>query len=223
MTVREERDAFAWEPGFEQLPSALLEQNGLVFVHDLKDDERLRHRILGELREEIGTVAEDGTAPKRWWKLKWRPSRAPVRVSVFDAAGARVVSFTRPRVGAKRFEIADGSGRVLGELVMERFRWRPALVDAVGQPVATVTRRKHAGTLVFTVHDRAGLAIGSIRDSSADALDGVARWLQRLRAPREHTLELGGAVSGDVRLMLLALVAGLYLVFLTPPAEQSGD
>lgn len=223
MTVREERDAFAWEPGFERAPSALLESDRLVFVHDLTDDQRLGHRILGELKHEIGRVAEDGTAPKRWWKLAWRPSGAPIRVSAFDSDGVRVVSFTRPRVGAKRCEIADGSGRLLGEVVMPRFRFRPALVDASGQPVATVTRRKHAGTLAYTVYDCAGLEVGRIHDSSADALEGLGRWLQRFKASREHTLEMSSGVAGDLRAMLIAVVAGLYLAFLTSPAEQGGD
>ena len=53
--------------------------------------------------------------------------------------------------------------------------------------------------------------------------EGFRRWLQRFKATRERTLEINGAVALDLRLMILAVVAGLYLVFETPPAEQSGD
>jgi hypothetical protein len=223
MTVRDERDRFTWEPGFEPIASGLAAENTLVFVHDLKDDRRLSHRIRGETREELGTVAEDGTGPKQWWIFEWRSSRAPVRVSVYDAGGVKVVSFARPRDNAKRFEIADGSGGALGELVMQKRR-PPELVDAHGQTLATWTRKRRPGYVIdYTVCDRAGLEIGRVRNSSADSLAGFRRWLQRFRATREHTLEIVGAVAPELRVMMLAVVAGLYLVFETPPADQSGD
>lgn len=223
MTVREERDRFSWEPGFEPLASGLAAENTLVFVHDLKDDKRLTHRILAESREEVGTVAEDGTGPKQWWIFKWRPTKAPVRVSVYDTAGARVVSFTRPRDNARRFELTDGSGRALGELVLQKRR-PPELVDAGKQTIATLTRKNRRGSFDYTVFDRAGVEVGQIHDSSADALEGLSRWLQRLKESREHTLDIAGQVTADLRLMMLALTAGFYLVFERPPADRNdGD
>lgn len=227
MTTKEEYDLFGWEPGFEaRKPEArepdLLRQSRLVFVHDLKDDERLRHRMLGELGAEVGTVAEEGTGPQRFWKLKWRSGKAPVRVAVYDETGGKVVEFLRPRADAKRNEIADGAGRVLGALVMEKRKRRPLLEDAAGQPVATFTRKRRLGTLDYTIVDAVGLEVARIRDSSADELDGLSRWLQlTFRASRQHTLELNREVTSDQRLMLLATVAGLYLAFETPPADQS--
>jgi hypothetical protein len=221
MAAKEPYDPFDWEPGFELRGPDLLRQSRLVFVHDLKDDKRLNHRILGELGTEVGSVAEEGTGPKRFWKYKWWPAKAPIRVAVRDAAGVKMVEFLRPRADAKRFEIADGSGRALAALVMDRRRFRPMLDDVVGQRAASFTRKKRAGTRDYTVFDVTGVEVARIRDSSADRLEGLSRCLQRLRASREHTLEITREVTTDLRLMLLAAVAGLYLAFETPPADQS--
>lgn len=222
MPTETDYDPFGWEPGFEARQPDLLRQSRLVFVHDLTDDNRLTHTIVGELGAQVGTVVEEGTGPKRLWKLEWRPGNAPTRVAVYDEAGDKVVEFLRPKAAAKRFEIADGAGRVLGALVMEKRKWRPRLEDAMGQPIATVTRTSRLQAFDYTIFDSVGQEVGRIRDSSADELDGVSRWLQMLfRASRGHALELIREVTPDLRLILLATVAGLYLAFETPPAEQS--
>jgi uncharacterized protein YxjI len=166
----------------DEMPE-LLEHDRLVVNQKAKLIELTNeYKIRDEQGNEIGIIRQEGQSKLRklFRLVSNLDSMLPVRLSVYDAAGKKVVGLKRPTtilkskieitgpddqvvgrldqqnvVGKVRFAMVDAGGSPLGELKAENWRaWDFAVTDPGGQPVARITKKwAGLGKEMFTTAD----------------------------------------------------------------------
>lgn len=163
------------------------------------------YRVRDEEGTDIGYIREESQpAPKKPARRGTQADQVSCRLSLYDRAGTKVVELVRPRrIARSRAEISDGDGRPLGRIVQQYVfgKTRFGLEGASGELLGSISA-ENWGAWDFAIQDATGAEVGRI----------TKKWPGLLQAgftPADnYVLEIGGQVSDDLRLMMVASAAG---------------
>lgn len=165
------------------------------------------YRILDDDGNEIGVIRQEGQSKAR--KLLRLVSSVDQflthRLSVYDAAGEKVLDIVRPaKVLKSTLQILDGSGNERGRIVQKnvvgkkRFLLEGAGSDALGSIDAENWR-----SWDFAINDPDGAEVGRITKKWA----GILR--EGFTTADRYLLHISGDVPADLRLMMVASAAAV--------------
>jgi hypothetical protein len=155
-----------------------------------------------------------------------------VRLAIHDSAGIKLLELLRPPGLLRGAAVTDGHGARIGWIAKRRRR-RFEFESVVGQRIGTITRRARFYGVEYEIEDSAGTQVGRIVDPArlaAEAARGEPerRWshlkrrldLTLTNEPSRHLLLIRGHADVDLRLMMLASAAAVYLVLQTPSTSD---
>ncbi len=167
------------------------------------------YRIRDEEGNDIGYIREEGqSALKKAVRLVSELDQFFThRLSVYDRDGTKVVQLVRPRkIMKSRVEISAGDGRPVGTIVQKNVfgKKRFALEAAAGETLGAINAENWRAW-DFRIEDQTGSEVGRITKKWAGLLK------EGFTTADNYVLEIGGQVSPDLRLMMLASAAGVDL------------
>jgi uncharacterized protein YxjI len=127
------------------------------------------------------------------------------KLTVTDAAGNRVLELTRPsKVFKSKLEVRDGTGRSVGTIVQKNVfgKINFDLVGASGDVLGQI-KAENWRAWDFALVDTSGKEVGRITKKFV----GIAKAV--FTTADNYIVDLDPAVTGDMRLMLLAAAAGV--------------
>jgi uncharacterized protein YxjI len=190
--------------------SDLLARNVLVINQKAKLIELTdEYRIRDEEGNDIGYIREEGQSmvKKAVRFVSDLDQFFTHRLAVYDRDGTKVVELLRPRkIMKSRVEITDGQGRPVGKIVQKNVlgKRRFALESATGELLGTINAENWRAW-DFAIEDQTGTEVGRITKKWAGLLK------EGFTTADNYVLEIGGQVSGDLRLMMLGSAAGVDL------------
>lgn len=188
--------------------TSLLEHDLLVISQRAKLIELTNeYRIRDEDGNDVGTIRQEGQsrARKALRLLTSVDQFLPVELTVYDADGRPVVTLKRPaKLLKSRLEVSDAEGRPVGRIVQRNVigKVRFGLEDAAGAPLGEI-RAENWRAWDFAVLDRTETEVARITKKWA----GLGREL--FTTADNYVLELGPAVTGALRRLVLAAAAGI--------------
>jgi hypothetical protein len=201
----------------------LLARRRVVFVAIPGWSQRLDHRLEDSLGTEIGTALEQ-PRPRRWAKNGRRSRFSTVCIEVDDCSGARRLKIVRPSgVRWAPLEVFDSGGSLVGTIARTDRR-HFVVRDAGSAAVARIERRSRGHAVDYRITDEAGAEVARIVDFRHldDREPSESLWLKFRRAAydtavaEEHVLDVEPTVSRELRPLLLAAAAAVYLAFQAP-------
>jgi hypothetical protein len=204
-------------------------RNTFVFVSASRLARRLDHWIESEEGIKVGSVLEQ-PRPGRWAGDSNFPRLFRVRLDVYDENGLQLLEIVRAfGLGPRPLSVTDREGVLVGTVRRTGFR-RFALRDRFGQRIGSIVRAGYLHGVDFVIKDAAGQEVGSIADfahiarrSETSSVAGRARakrWLNLGNPTDEHVLEITGHVTPELRALMLASSAAVYLVLQPPYFEN---
>ena len=182
--------------------SDLLNHNVLIINQKAKLIELTNeYRILDEDGHQVG----QSKAKKLLRAVSNVDSLMTHRLSVYDAAGAKVIDFVRPRTMWKSsIEVSDGSGRLVGKMHQKNMFGKRAfaLEDAAGNEIGAI-RSENWLAWDMSIQDHAGTEIGRITKKWGGVIKAT------FTTADNYMLQITGEVTPDLRLMMLASAAGV--------------
>jgi uncharacterized protein YxjI len=121
-------------------------------------------------------------------------------LSIYDAAGTKLLEIVRPRkVFKSRFQVKDGSGRDVGQIVQNNVFGKITfdLVDPQEQKLGAI-KAENWRAWDFSIVDATDTEIGRIDKKFV----GIAKAI--FTTGDNYVVDIGPAATGDVRLMVLA-------------------
>ena len=188
--------------------SELLSRDTLVISQKAKLIELTNeYKILDEEGTQIGTIREEGQskARKALRLLTKVDQFLTHRLSVYDAAGGKVVELARPaKIMKSTVTISDGADRQVGRIVQQNVfgKKRFALETPEGEPLGSINAENWRAW-DFAIQDAAGDEVGRITKKWA----GLLR--EGFTTADNYILNISGEVSPDLRLVMLASAAGV--------------
>jgi uncharacterized protein YxjI len=167
------------------------------------------YRIRDEEGNDIGYIREGGqSAVKKAVRLVSDLDQFFThRLAVYDRDGTKVVELLRPRkVMKSRVEITDGEGWPVGTIVQHNVfgKKRFALEGATGETLGAINAENWRAW-DFAIEDASGAAVGRITKKWGGLLK------EGFTTADNYVLEISGAVSPGLRLMMLGSAAGVDL------------
>jgi uncharacterized protein YxjI len=188
--------------------SDLLQRNVLVIDQKPKLIELTNeYRILDETGNEIGMIREEGQskAKKLFRFLSDVDQFLTHRLAVYDTQGTKVLEMLRPaKVFKSTLRVSDDQGRAAGQIVQEnvvgkkRFRLEGPNGELLGSINAENWR-----SWDFSIHDPSGNEVGRITKNWRGVLSEAFTTADR------YLLNVSGAVSAELRLLMVASAAGV--------------
>ncbi len=204
---------------------SLLEHDTLLFESWTPQREsRREHHIVDEAGDEIGRAIE---LPKlRRWKHVPGIHRGDVRLAIYDSDGIKLLELLRPPGLLRGAAVTDGNGARIG-WIAKRKRRRFEFENVLGQRIGTMTRKARRYGVEYEIENSAGTQVGRIVDPARLAAETArgeceSTWshlkgrLNLTNQPNEHLLLIRSHADVDLRLMMLASAAAVYLVLQTP-------
>jgi uncharacterized protein YxjI len=190
--------------------SDLLNRDRLIFNQKAKIIEmNIDFAIRDEQGNEVGRIRQEGQSQLK--KLARFVSSLDQymthTLSVYDASGVKVVELTRPRkVFKSTVLVKDGAGNQVGKIVQENMigKIHFGLEDAGGQSIGAI-RAENWRAWNFSIQDTTGNEVGRITKT----WEGLAKTV--FTTADDYLLEIGGAVSPTLRMVMLASAAGIDL------------
>lgn len=186
----------------------LLEYDRLVVNQKAKLIELTNeYKIRDQDGNEVGVIRQEGQSKAR--KLLRLVSSVDqfltVRLSVYDASGRKVVGLRRPaKIMKSTVEVTDGSDQMVGRIVQQNVlgKIRFALEATGGMSLGEV-RAENWRAWDFVVTDARGAEVARISKKWA----GLGKEL--FTTADNYVLEMTPAVTGPMRLLVLAAAAGI--------------
>lgn len=188
--------------------SGLLGRNVLVIEQKPKFVELTNeYRVLDEAGREIGVIRQEGQSKAR--KLLRLVSSVDQflthRLSMYDAAGGKVLDIVRPaKVLKSRVQVLDGAGTERGWIVQENVvgKKRFGLQGTGGERLGSINAENWR-SWDFAIEDAGGREVGRI----------TKRWAGILRegftTADRYLLHVAIEVPTDLRLLMFASAAGI--------------
>jgi uncharacterized protein YxjI len=188
--------------------SELLDRNVLVIEQKPKFVELTNeYRVLDETGNEIGVIRQEGQSKTR--KLLRLVSSVDQflthRVSMYDAAGAKVFDLVRPaKVFKSRLQVFDGMGTERGWIVQDNVVGKKhfSLLGSGGESLGSIDAENWR-SWDFAIEDAGGREVGRI----------TKRWAGILRegftTADRYLLHIAAEVPTDLRLLMFASAAGV--------------
>jgi uncharacterized protein YxjI len=168
------------------------------------------YRILDPEGNQLGVIREEGQSKAK--KLLRFVSNVDQflthKLTVYDAAGEKVVEMVRPRkIMKSSVHISDGGGRQVGSIVQQNVfgKKRFGLEGASGQGTLGSINAENWRAWDFSIEDPQGNEVGRITKNWA----GILR--EGFTTADNYILQITGSVSPDLRLMMVASAAGVDL------------
>jgi uncharacterized protein YxjI len=165
------------------------------------------YKILDEAGSQIGSIREEGQS-KAKKVLRFVSSLDQFmthKLSVYDAEGRKVVELLRPRkIMKSTLQISDGAGRAVGKIVQQNVfgKKRFGLESESGELLGSINAENWRAW-DFSIHDANGAEVGRITKKWAGLLK------EGFTTADNYVLNISGAVSPDLRLMMLGSAAGV--------------
>lgn len=188
--------------------SNLLTLNRLIVNQKVKVIELTNEfRIRDENGNDVGYIRQEGqTALKKLARLVSSLDQFMThKLSVYDAAGTKVLELERPRKFVKsKLIVTDGGGRKAGEIVQKNVfgKINFGLQDATGTPVGQI-KAENWRAWNFAIVDQTDREIGRITKK----WEGVVK--AAFTTADNYLVEIDPSVTGDLRLLTLASAAGI--------------
>lgn len=188
--------------------SNLLSLNRLVVNQKAKLIELTNEfRIRDEAGNDVGYIRQEGqTALKKLARFVSSLDQFMThKLSVYDAAGTKVLELERPRKFMKsKLIVTDGAGRKAGEIVQKNVfgKINFGLEDATGTPVGQI-KAENWRAWNFAIVDQTDREIGRITKK----WEGVVK--AAFTTADNYLVEIDPSVTGDLRLLTLASAAGI--------------
>lgn len=188
--------------------SGFVNRNVLVIEQKAKFVELTNeYRVLDETGNEIGVIRQEGQSKAR--KLLRLVSSIDQflthRLSLYDAAGAKVLDIVRPaKVLKSRLQVLDGDGAERGWIVQENVvgKKRFGLQGTGGERLGSINAENWR-SWDFAIEDSGGSEVGRI----------TKRWAGILRegftTADRYLLHVAAEVPADLRLLMFASAAGI--------------
>jgi uncharacterized protein YxjI len=165
------------------------------------------YRIRDEDGNDVGVIRQEGQSKaKKLLRLVTSVDQfLTVRLSVYDAAGAKVVGLRRPaKILKSTVEVTDRAEQLVGRIVQQNVlgKIRFGLVGADGSALGEI-RAENWRAWDFAVVDAAGAEVARITKKWA----GLGKEL--FTTADNYVLEVSPGVAGPVRLLVLAAAAGI--------------
>jgi uncharacterized protein YxjI len=165
------------------------------------------YRVLDETGNEIGVIRQEGQSKARKF-LRLVSSIDQFlthRLSMYDAAGAKVLDIVRPaKVLKSRLQILDGAGNERGWIVQQNVmgKKRFGLQGSQGESLGSINAENWR-SWDFAIEDSGGREVGRI----------TKRWAGILRegftTADRYLLHVSAEVPPDLRLLMVASAAGI--------------
>lgn len=186
----------------------LLEYDRLVVNQKAKLIELTNeYRIRDEEGNDVGVIKQEGQSAAR--KLLRLVSSVDqfltVRLSVYDAAGRKVVGLRRPaKILKSTVEVTDGSDQMIGRIVQQNVLGKIRFgLEAVGGMALGEIRAENWRAWDFAVTDARGAEVARITKKWS----GLGKEL--FTTADNYVLELTPAATGPLRQLALAAAAGI--------------
>jgi len=188
--------------------SELLSTNRLVINQKAKLVELTnQYHIRDDQGRDIGFIEQEGQSKAR--KVLRFVTKVDQflthRLSVKDAAGARILDLTRPsKVFKSRLEVRASDGRDVGQIVQKNVfgKIRFDLMGAQGQALGQI-KAENWRAWNFSIVDESDHEVARITKKFV----GVAKAV--FTTADNYIVDIDPGVSGDLRLMVLAAAAGV--------------
>jgi len=167
------------------------------------------YRVRDEDGNDVGYIREEGqsTLKKAARLVTDLDQFFTHRLAMYDRDGTKVVELLRPRKVLKsRVEISDGAGRPVGVIVQQNVfgKKRFSLEGAGGETLGRINAENWRAW-DFAIEDPTGHEVGRITKKWAGLLK------EGFTTADNYVLQIGGQVSPELRLMMLASAAGVDL------------
>jgi uncharacterized protein YxjI len=165
------------------------------------------YKILDESGSQIGSIREEGQS-KAKKVLRFVSSLDQFmthKLSVYDAEGRKVVELLRPRkIMKSTLQISDGAGRTVGRIVQQNVfgKKRFGLESESGELLGSINAENWRAW-DFSIQDANGAEVGRITKKWGGLLK------EGFTTADNYVLNISGAVSPDLRLMMLGSAAGV--------------
>lgn len=165
------------------------------------------YRVLDEAGNEIGVIRQEGqsTARKLLRLVSSIDQFLTHRLSMYDAAGAKVLDIVRPaKVLKSRLQVLDGAAHERGWIVQENVmgKKRFGLHGSEGENLGSINAENWR-SWDFAIHDVHGTEVGRI----------TKRWAGILRegftTADRYLLHVAADVSADLRFLMVASAVGI--------------
>ena len=186
----------------------LLSHDRLVFNQKAKLVELTNeYAVRDEAGNQVGVVRQEGQSKmKKALRLVSNLDQFMTQqLAVYDAAGQRVATLTRPRkVFKSTVEVTDGTGATVGRIAQENVigNIRFGLQDAAGGPLGQI-RAENWRAWDFAVVDQTGREVARITKKWA----GLGK--EMFTTADNYALEVASDVRGPLRVLVLAAAAGI--------------
>lgn len=188
--------------------SILLERDVLVISQKPKFVEMTNeYAITAEDGAELGAIRQEGQSKAR--KLLRLVSSVDqfltTKLTVYDAAGAKVLELVRPaKVLKSTVAIRDANGTLVGKIVQENVvgKERFRLDGPNGEPIGSIDAENWR-SWDFAIRDAAGTEVGRITKKWA----GILR--EGFTTADSYLLQISGVVSRPMRSVMVAAAAGI--------------
>jgi hypothetical protein len=214
--MRDARSTWGFEPDEPRGQTMLLHRNLLRFeaVPPFREGQ-LDHAIIDHSGVDVGHAHQEPT------------SRGETRIGINDASGRKVLELRRRRWPPRQpVEVINGEGALVGWIAKVKRR-RFEYVNALGERTGAISRRARLWGVDFVVLDTHGRQIGRIADAARldfeaeplGARNRFSRLMKRVTLtaePSRHVLLIDDDPDADLRRMMLASAAAVYL-FLQKP------
>jgi uncharacterized protein YxjI len=167
------------------------------------------YRVRDEEGNDIGFIREEGQSvlKKAVRLVSDLDQFFTHRLSMYDRDGTKVVELLRPRkIMKSRIEIFDGNGSPVGTIVQQNVfgKKRFALESTSGEVLGAINAENWRAW-DFAIEDSSGSEVGRITKKWAGLLK------EGFTTADDYVLHIGGQVSRELRLMMLASAAGVDL------------
>ena len=188
--------------------SDLLSRETLVISQKAKLIELTNeYKILDEQGNQVGLIRQESQskARKALRLLTNVDQFLTHRLSVYDAAGEKVVQLVRPaKIMKSTVHISDGADREVGRIVQRNVlgKKRFALESPDGQPMGSINAENWRAW-DFAIQDAGGAEVGRITKKWAGLLK------EGFTTADNYVLNISADVSPELRLVMLASAAGV--------------
>jgi len=190
--------------------SDLLARDRLVFSQKVKVIElNTEFAIRDEEGNQVGVVRQEGqsTLKKALRFVSSIDQYMTHTLSVYDAAGIRVVELTRPaKIFKSTVVVKDGQGTDVGKIVQKNMigKIRFGLEDSQGRELGSINAENWRAW-DFSIQDPSGTEVGRITKKWEGLLKAA------LTVADNYVLEVSGPMSPAMRQVVLASAAGIDL------------
>jgi len=190
--------------------SDLLARDRLVFSQKVKVIElNTEFAIRDEEGNQVGVVRQEGqsTLKKALRFVSSIDQYLTHTLSVYDAAGIRVVELTRPaKIFKSTVVVKDGQGTDVGKIVQKNMigKIRFGLEDSQGRELGSINAENWRAW-DFSIQDPSGTEVGRITKKWEGLLKAA------LTVADNYVLEVSGPMSPAMRQVVLASAAGIDL------------